>query len=45
MVAYLGDVLHFCLKEPTNGETILQELQFGSQVGDKNKQGNNEILY
>ncbi len=44
MIAYLGDVIHFCFKEPNEGDHILQDVTFESELGDKNKQGITEPI-
>ncbi|KAJ3261562.1 Mitochondrial distribution and morphology protein 12 [Boothiomyces macroporosus] len=40
IIAYLGNVINICLKEPENRESILQDLSIESAIGDGNKQGN-----
>ncbi|KAI9004096.1 hypothetical protein BC832DRAFT_600216 [Gaertneriomyces semiglobifer] len=38
IIAYLGDHMNFCFKEPNAGSAILHDLSIDSEVGDKHKQ-------
>ncbi|KAI8926660.1 hypothetical protein BC831DRAFT_455589 [Entophlyctis helioformis] len=38
VIAYLGYMINFCLKEPLNGEPTLRDMTIESEIGDKNKQ-------
>ncbi|KND02576.1 uncharacterized protein SPPG_03034 [Spizellomyces punctatus DAOM BR117] len=38
VIAYLGDRVNFCFKEPDTGSAILHDVSIDSEVGDRHKQ-------